>query len=103
MWLLLVLFCSSCIPGAPALTSRQFKEADFERVVDFLDEGFKIALDVKKKTSEFIRSSPFLIYKVGIAIYRALYSVSYTCDFNDTETSLIHCNAIQWIWLVSSL
>lgn len=38
------------IPGAPALTSRQFKEADFVQVVEFMDEGFKIALDVKKKT-----------------------------------------------------
>lgn len=36
--------------GAPALTSRQFKEADFEHVVELMDEGFKIALDVKKKT-----------------------------------------------------
>uniref|UniRef100_A0AAQ5XSG8 Serine hydroxymethyltransferase n=1 Tax=Amphiprion ocellaris TaxID=80972 RepID=A0AAQ5XSG8_AMPOC len=36
--------------GAPALTSRQFKEADFEKVVDLIDEGIQIALDVKKKT-----------------------------------------------------
>ena len=38
--------------GAPALTSRQFKEADFVQVVEFMDEGFKIALDVKKKTGK---------------------------------------------------
>lgn len=38
------------VTGAPALTSRQFKEVDFVRVVEFMDEGFKIALDVKKKT-----------------------------------------------------
>lgn len=80
--------------GAPALTSRQFKEADFERVVDFLDEGFKIALDVKKKTSEFIISLPFLIYKVGIPIYRALHSLSIPMIFKDVET-LILCSAIQ--------
>ncbi|XP_032801806.2 serine hydroxymethyltransferase, mitochondrial [Petromyzon marinus] len=36
--------------GVPALTSRQFKEADFEKVVDFIDEGIAIASDVKKKT-----------------------------------------------------
>uniref|UniRef100_UPI00358FE72A serine hydroxymethyltransferase, mitochondrial isoform X2 n=1 Tax=Myxine glutinosa TaxID=7769 RepID=UPI00358FE72A len=36
--------------GSPALTSRQFKEKDFERVVDFIDEGIQIAQDVKKKT-----------------------------------------------------
>lgn len=38
------------ILGAPALTSRQFKEADFEKVVDFIDKGIAIASDVKKKT-----------------------------------------------------
>jgi len=38
--------------GAPALTSRSFKEADFATVVDFFDEGIHIALDVKKKTGE---------------------------------------------------
>jgi len=38
--------------GAPALTSRQFKEDDFVQVVEFMDEGFKIALDVKKKTGK---------------------------------------------------
>lgn len=44
--------------------------------MDFLDEGFKIALDVKKKTSEFKISFPFLIDGVSIAVYRALYNVS---------------------------
>ncbi|XP_016121679.1 serine hydroxymethyltransferase, mitochondrial-like, partial [Sinocyclocheilus grahami] len=39
--------------GSPALTSRQFKESDFQQVVDFFDQGIKIALDVKKKTSEY--------------------------------------------------
>uniref|UniRef100_A0A8C1NTR7 glycine hydroxymethyltransferase n=1 Tax=Cyprinus carpio TaxID=7962 RepID=A0A8C1NTR7_CYPCA len=39
--------------GTPALTSRQFKEADFQQVVDFFDQGIKISLDVKKKTSEY--------------------------------------------------
>lgn len=42
----------SALSGAPALTSRQFKEADFEKVVEFIDEGIQIALDVKKKTGE---------------------------------------------------
>lgn len=40
--------------GAPALTSRQFKEADFEKVVDFIDEGIQIALSAKKKTGETV-------------------------------------------------
>lgn len=36
--------------GAPALTSRGFKEEDFERVVDLLDKGVKIALNIMKST-----------------------------------------------------
>ncbi|KAI4902099.1 hypothetical protein NFI96_013172, partial [Prochilodus magdalenae] len=47
--------------GAPALTSRQFKEADFEQVVEFMDEGFKIALDVKKKTKKLAEFKSFLL------------------------------------------
>lgn len=43
------------LSGTPALTSRQFKEADFEKVVEFIDEGIQIALDVKKKTGEWGR------------------------------------------------
>lgn len=46
------LFFFLPVLGAPALTSRQFKEADFVQVVEFMDEGFKIALDVKKKTGK---------------------------------------------------
>ena len=33
--------------GAPALTSREFKEADFAKVAAFFDRGVKIAMDVK--------------------------------------------------------
>lgn len=40
--------------GAPALTSRGLKEADFERVVELLDKGVKIALNVQKQTSEWL-------------------------------------------------
>ncbi|XP_072571573.1 serine hydroxymethyltransferase, mitochondrial isoform X1 [Paramormyrops kingsleyae] len=47
--------------GAPALTSRQFKEADFEKVVEFMDEGFKIALDVKKKTTKLQEFRSYLL------------------------------------------
>lgn len=36
--------------GVPALTSRDFKEGDFERVVAFIDEGILIAQEVKSKT-----------------------------------------------------
>ncbi|XP_072350831.1 serine hydroxymethyltransferase, mitochondrial-like [Scyliorhinus torazame] len=41
--------------GAPALTSRNFKEADFEKVVDFIDEGIDIALEVKKQTGSRLK------------------------------------------------
>ncbi|XP_068568493.1 serine hydroxymethyltransferase, mitochondrial [Cebidichthys violaceus] len=47
--------------GAPALTSRQFKEADFVQVVELMDEGFKIALDVKKKTGKLQEFKNFLL------------------------------------------
>lgn len=54
-WLPKLGLCSSSsasLPGAPALTSRQFREDDFRRVVDFIDEGVKIGLEVKSKTGE---------------------------------------------------
>ncbi|XP_026222648.1 serine hydroxymethyltransferase, mitochondrial-like isoform X2 [Anabas testudineus] len=47
--------------GTPALTSRQFKEADFEKVVDFIDEGIQIAHDVKKKTGNLASFKSFLL------------------------------------------
>ena len=42
------------LTGTPALTSRQFKEADFVKVVAFMDEGIQIALDVKKKSGKIL-------------------------------------------------
>ena len=36
--------------GAPALTSRNFKEDDFVQVVKFLDQGVKIALEAHEET-----------------------------------------------------
>lgn len=38
--------------GTPALTSRNFKEKDFEQVAKFLDEAVQIAMDVKGKTDK---------------------------------------------------
>uniref|UniRef100_A0A674NJ23 Serine hydroxymethyltransferase n=1 Tax=Takifugu rubripes TaxID=31033 RepID=A0A674NJ23_TAKRU len=53
--------------GTPALTSRQFKETDFEKVVAFIDEGIQIALDVKKKTAnECIMSGDLALLTVGL-------------------------------------
>lgn len=53
---ILIFLLSFChvffLTGTPALTSRQFNEAHFEKVVKFIDEGIQIALGVKKKTGE---------------------------------------------------
>ena len=38
--------------GAPALTSRNFKEEDFVKVVEFLDKGVKIALEAQQASGE---------------------------------------------------
>lgn len=56
IWSLTVL----CVTGAPALTSRNFKEADFVKVVEYLDRGVKIALEAQTATGEacVIRSHP---------------------------------------------
>uniref|UniRef100_A0A672L6D1 glycine hydroxymethyltransferase n=1 Tax=Sinocyclocheilus grahami TaxID=75366 RepID=A0A672L6D1_SINGR len=52
-----------CVSAArtPALTSRQFKESDFQQVVDYFDQGIKIALDVKKKTKKLSDFKSFLL------------------------------------------
>lgn len=33
--------------GAPALTSRQFKTQDFEKVADYIDQGIKLGLEIQ--------------------------------------------------------
>ena len=44
-----------CIfPGAPALTSRNFKEEDFVQVVEFLDQGVQIAVEAQEKTGKTV-------------------------------------------------
>uniref|UniRef100_A0A8C3JJM2 Serine hydroxymethyltransferase n=1 Tax=Calidris pygmaea TaxID=425635 RepID=A0A8C3JJM2_9CHAR len=47
--------------GAPALTSRHFREEDFQKVVAFIDEGIALALDVKSKTSKLQDFKTFLL------------------------------------------
>ncbi|KAH3826053.1 serine hydroxymethyltransferase, mitochondrial-like [Dreissena polymorpha] len=36
--------------GSPALTSRGFKEKEFKQVVEYLDQGIKLTIDIQKKT-----------------------------------------------------
>jgi glycine hydroxymethyltransferase len=40
------------LTGAPALTSRRFKEADFVKVVELLDRGVAIAAQAKGKSGK---------------------------------------------------
>ena len=40
----------SCNIGTPALTSRNFKEADFEKVIEYLDRGVQLTFEAKQKT-----------------------------------------------------
>ena len=37
--------------GTPAMTTRGLKEADFEKVAEFIDRGVKLTLDTKKKVT----------------------------------------------------
>ncbi|XP_054709831.1 serine hydroxymethyltransferase, mitochondrial-like [Uloborus diversus] len=41
--------------GAPALTSRNFKEKDFEQVVEFIHRAVQIALEVKGKSGQTVK------------------------------------------------
>jgi len=47
--------------GAPALTSRGFKEDDFVKVADFLDEAADIAIDAKAATKKLAEYRAFLL------------------------------------------
>lgn len=47
--------------GAPALTSRGFREDDFRKVVGFIDEGVNIGLEVKSKTTKLQDFKSFLL------------------------------------------
>ena len=44
-----------CFVGVPALTSRNFKEADFVKVVEYLDRGVKIALEAQSATGKKVQ------------------------------------------------
>lgn len=44
--------CVLLFIGTPALTSRGFKEKDFEQVVAFIDEAVDISLKAKAKTGD---------------------------------------------------
>jgi len=46
--------------GAPALTSRGFKEDDFIKVAEFIDEAVQIALGAKSMTKKLKEYQEFL-------------------------------------------
>ncbi|KAK3927656.1 Serine hydroxymethyltransferase, mitochondrial [Frankliniella fusca] len=50
------LYPSGLRLGAPALTSRNFKEKDFEKVVDFLDIAVDIAAEAKSKSGKTMKN-----------------------------------------------
>jgi len=41
--------------GTPALTSRGFKEADFERVAEFLDRAAKVAIAIQEQRGKLLK------------------------------------------------
>ncbi|XP_064614014.1 serine hydroxymethyltransferase, mitochondrial-like [Liolophura sinensis] len=47
--------------GAPALTSRGFNEADFDKVVEFLDKGVQIGLEAQKSTKTLKEFKSYLL------------------------------------------
>jgi len=50
--------------GAPALTTRGFKESDFEKVVDLLDKGVQLAIQAQKSTKTLKQFKAFLLEDV---------------------------------------
>ena len=46
--------------GAPALTSRGFKELEFEKIADIIDEAIDIAKEVQGKTKKLKEFKEFL-------------------------------------------
>ncbi|XP_046403650.1 serine hydroxymethyltransferase, mitochondrial-like [Ischnura elegans] len=58
--------------GAPALTSRNFKEKDFEQVVEFFDQGISVVADIKaasgnkmKDYKEYLSSNSAVIERMA--------------------------------------
>ncbi|CAG2208740.1 SHMT [Mytilus edulis] len=52
--------------GAPSLTSRGLKEADFKKVMEYLDRGVHICLDAQKHTKTLKEFKEFVISDAGI-------------------------------------
>ena len=42
--------------GSPALTTRGFKEEDFEKVIEFMDRAINIGLDIQEKTGKSLKN-----------------------------------------------
>ena len=56
--------------GTPALTTRGFREADFERVAEFIDRGVKIALDLKASTPAPAKLKEYIAHANGTGAAR---------------------------------
>lgn len=51
-YVLLISTCALLPLGSPALTSRNLKESDFEKVVDFIDAGVQITIEAQKSSGK---------------------------------------------------
>lgn len=60
-----IIFYVDDFVGTPALTSRQFKEEDFRKVVDFIDTGVEIALEAQNKTGLLHNIHQFVILNIS--------------------------------------
>ena len=76
--------------GTPALTTRGLKEADFEKVADFLDRVVKICLDVQKTSGkmlkDFIKALPENEAIKALAKDVADFATTFPMPGFDTET-----------------
>ena len=65
--------------GAPALSSRNFAEDDFVKVVEFLDKGVQIALEAQKATGQEFWESLFGASHVHVLYLSLLYGMLCDC------------------------
>ena len=76
--------------GTPALTTRGLKEADFEKIADFLERAVKIALDVQKTSGKMLKDFVVALDKnediKTLAHDVAVFATSFPMPGFDTET-----------------
>lgn len=89
------IFLYSLTLGAPALTTRGFQESDFDKVVDFLDQGVQLTLEAQQKTSKF-----FILFLLSAKLIFHTYHTSfrYQIDMNvDKEEGGSPSMCFMWV------